>query len=494
MKAAALWCAVLLVSCQRQKPDPRVFEVKTPAHVTVRNIDAPKPLDCSTAANWREEFSCRVAPSPRIGCSYVEVGNDADAPIIRRTPPSTPECASLGGARSMLLKTPASSASLEFDTLGSRAVLRVDSTQWVLFLHRGQLVERQSTAPRGPSSALKRGVDGGVLWNTVDPLLSVAPSFPDTFTEEDVQKLFDETTDAQRVLDVGIVDAFSKRRLTPDSPDWERFEKRLDDAGRSRLRDVMLDRVAMGEASVLPTLENDATVPRDSLLAAISAGITDNGEDAHALFDALFRLDPLRASSVACNQLENSVLGDESTVGAEGYGTVLALIAKYKVKCPWVLAVLEQTPCDAALRRDSLENEDDTNGNLPLATAAERALALKLKFTPVAELKEAEEDFVTDDHSAWLLLAAADVQGPLPESFVKRNARRLYRRVDRFGGPFYENPCLRTSTPPAEWACRMPLWLTTAEREGCRLDVDDAARTLTFTGQPGYARKQLGAE
>ncbi|MGV3620328.1 MAG: hypothetical protein ACO1OB_05910 [Archangium sp.] len=269
--------------------------------------------------------------------------------------------------------------------------------------------------------------------------------------------------------------------MSPEHLEWARIVTRLDDAGRTQLRAVMLRLLETGNADALGWLEADTSVSKERLIDAIDMALR-NRDDSPQLFDALFRLEPSRAAALACGVVQDMTVDDMGS--DEGTGTALALIAKYKVKCPWVMPLLEATPCDPELRRESLENEDDTNGDLPLATEKEKALALKMKFTHVSDLQDDEEAFATDDHEAWLLLAAADAQGPYPESFVKRNARRTYRRINRFVGNTFDDPCLRTATPPAEWACRMPLSLTTMEHGGCRLDVDDAARTLTLTGKP----------
>ncbi|MGV3620329.1 MAG: hypothetical protein ACO1OB_05915 [Archangium sp.] len=192
MRATALWCAVLLVGCQRAKPDPRLLEVKTPAHVTVRVIDTPKPVDCSTATNWRERFTCTVTPAPRVGCTYVEAGDDADSPLLRKNV-STADCATLGGHRTMLAPKPMPSVALEFDANASRAALQVDAEEWILFLHRGQLVQARVAGKHRPITTMKRSSDGGVLWNTVPQLLTLSAQLPEAFTDSELDELFVST-------------------------------------------------------------------------------------------------------------------------------------------------------------------------------------------------------------------------------------------------------------------------------------------------------------
>lgn len=489
MRATALGCAVLLVGCQRAKPDPRILEVKTPAHVTVRVIDTPKPVDCSAAADWREQFTCTVTPTPRVGCTYVEAGDDADAPLVRRIT-GTSDCGSLGGRRVMLARKPAPTVTLEFDAEARRAAVRVDADEWVLFLHRRQLLQAQTADKRGRITTMKRGVDGGVLWGTVPPLLAMVPLHVASFTDAELDELFLSTPDAQRIYDAAVASAVRSGFVTPDVEGWDRVVARLDDDGREQLRAAYLELLRDGEDDALTWLEEDKTLPRATLVTALDEALRRNVQASPMLFDALFRLEPELAAAQACGQLQTMAVDDLGFSDGEGYGTSLALIAKYKVKCPWVAPMLEGTPCDPGLRRTSFEDEDDTQGDIPLATEKEKARALKLKFTPVEKLADDEEDFVSDDHAGWLLLAAADAQGPYPETFVKRNARRTYRRVNRFAGNVFDDPCIQTSTPPAEWACRMPLSLTTMEREGCRLDIDDATRTLTLTGTPGFMAKK----
>ena len=83
-----------------------------------------------------------------------------------------------------------------------------------------------------------------------------------------------------------------------------------------------------------------------------------------------------------------------------------------------------------------------------------------------------------------LLIAAAQLQGPLPASFTRANERRQYALAYAFKGPQVDDTCRHLDEEPAEWACRLPTSISGSSTEWCRLVIDDTKKTLTLTPVP----------
>ncbi|MGV3620327.1 MAG: hypothetical protein ACO1OB_05905 [Archangium sp.] len=506
MRSTTLMMLLVTLSCgcQRERNDPRVVEVTTPAHVTVRVIDVPEPLDCGAIGDWKAQLKCRITRAPRTGCTYVEVGSVADAPLRRTTPLARSSC-TLPADRVKLIEMPVKRVRLEFDDAGTRGAVLFNDDAWVLYLHDGELVEARyrGAAPEADVSAaearddvpmlrVERPVttDAGIDWSLVAPMLSVIPSNASRFTDAELDAEFQRTIDAQRFFNAGLANALETRRLTPSSDDWSRMAKRLDDAGRQEVRDTLLTMLEHGDEEALTWAEADEAIPRQALIDALETGLEELQYASPVLIEALFRLQPEVAAPLACKQLEDHELNQ--LYDGDDYSeltTALALIARYKVPCPWVVPMLMRVQCSAELRRMPTKTDDDTLGDLALATEQEKARALELIFTSPGDYTGDDEDFLADgNHTGWLLIAAAEAQGPLPDELLRRNARRTYRVINHFKGDVLDDPCRNSEQPPAEWACRMPPSLTRLTREHCALELDDAARTMTLAPAPGWVK------
>lgn len=472
-------CVVLLASCRREKVDPRVVEVTTPLHVTVRVIEFAAEVDCDAAGDLKAELKCRLRRAPRAGCTYVEAGDDADAPLRRTAAPSMATCDTLPPRRPLLTGTPDKRARIVFDDTGTRAAVLFGDDAWLLYFWEGQLLEARNASlmPTG------RGVvsDGAVDWKQVPPLLTVALSHTHRIEPDALMKLVDATPDAQQALDDGVVQALEAGTLRPGDVVWSRLAQRLGERGHQRVRDALLRLVREGSEDALEWAEADESIPREALLAALRVALGD-AYASPLLFDALFRLSPDEAALLACREVENYELARESYVEPDDLGAALALIAQHRVKCAWLQPLLLRHACDEALRHEPTEDEAESLGDAPLLSAEEKARVLKHKL--MSEDERARVDEAYDDEGRWgpLLLLAAEAQGPLPAEFLQRNRRRTYRRVYRFAGRAELDPCNDTDMAPPEWACRMPLSLTKLERDRCRMELDDVAGTMTLTG------------
>ena len=78
----ALLCG--LAACGKERPDPRLAEVTSPLHVTVRTVDAPISQTCT--GTTFEQLKCVTTRAERVGCVYVELGPAADAPDKSKQP------------------------------------------------------------------------------------------------------------------------------------------------------------------------------------------------------------------------------------------------------------------------------------------------------------------------------------------------------------------------------------------------------------------------
>lgn len=494
----------LFAGCRRERVDPRVAEVTTPARVTVRVVDVPEHIDCSAAGDWWAQLKCRLTRAPRSGCTYVEVGSTIDAPLRRTGPIERNACHLLGGDRVKLLDMPVRRVKVEFDDAGTRGAVIVNDDAWVLYLHDGELVELRYRGA-GPEAFINTSVyrndapmlrgavsivsDGGVDWAHIAPLLAVIPSHPNTFSEQDLDAEFERTPNAQDIYNGGVADALEAKKLTPRDEAWARMARRLDDTGRRDVRESMLSLLRQGDEDALAWVEADEEIPREQFIEALRGAMDEMQYTSPLLVEALFRLQPDVAAPLACKQLENHELNleDDGSGDYSELSTAFALIARFKGPCPWVVPMLLRVQCSEALRRVPTEADDPSFGNLPLASAKDRARALALLFTNPSGYSADDEDFLADGaHWGWLLMAAAEAQGPLPEEFVRRNARRTYRVIDTFRGNDFDDPCTNESQAPGEWACRMPLSLTSLERGFCRLELDDRAQTLKLSPTAGW--------
>ena len=486
MRHVTLGLLVVLSSCSRPKQDPRVKEVKEPVHVSVRVIAVPEEVDCDGAGDWKAQLKCRLSRAPRVGCTYVEVGADADAPLSRTAPATADDCDLLGqGQRAVVTPSPHKKADVWVDDAAERIVVRVDTSALVMFLKHGALLDQWSLD--GATLAVR---DGKLDWAPLPSILKAVPSHPDAFSDEDLTRLMASTTDAQRELNDGVREALKERVLTPPSPQWARFWSRLDEAGREDVRDELLLAIERGDDDAVHWAEGDEAILRARLLEALRSGLQSLEYASPVQLDAFARLAPEEAAPLACGQLEELYLSEDTYESLDTASTALALIAREKLKCPWVMPWLSRVTCKGAMR--ARRRGVDSNADVPLMGRADRERVLRETF--LTEDERAERDLLLDvddsidnedDIGAWgpMLLSAAEVQGPLPQEFLLREARRLYRVVYRLPAKPGDDPCRDTSFEVPELACQLPVTITRVTREACELVVDDAAKTLTLTGQ-----------
>ncbi len=468
---------VTLWSCNRTRTDPRVGELKGPLHVVVRVIDVPAQLDCASVDDWKEQLTCRVTRGPRTGCTYVEFGADADAPL-QRTSVTADDCSALPGSRTRVAQQPLKKVALFTDAAGQRVVLSAGPQVWAFFVKDGAVLDvRELGDDEDRASDVSVKVPlmraGQPDWAMVPSMLWLAPRHPEHFTDAELDALVAATPDGVRVFNDAVGSALRTRQLVPSSLEWARYAKRLDATGRERVRDALLELVRNGDEEAAAWAAGNEDVPRAQLVEAL-VGALDGVEYGSAmLMEALVRLAPEHAALLACSQLETLWLNEEAYEDLTFSAAALALIAREKLKCPWVTPWLERLSCSWQLREDVDDNDD---ANEPLLSAAHKAKVLASMFVPDAD---AYED---DERWAAALLLAAEAQGPLPPEFLKRNLRRTYRHVYTFKGAKEDDACRHTAQPPSEWACRIPLGITQVYRDGCAMKLDDASQTMTLTG------------
>lgn len=485
---------VTLAACNRTRTDPRVAELKGSIHAVVRVVDVAEQVDCDSAGEWKEQLKCRFTRAPRTGCTYVELGAEADTPL-QRTSVSIDDCNSLPGSRTRVAMQPIKKAELFVDAAQQRVVLSAGPLVWAFYVKDGALLDVRelggmpTTARLNTATMEDRLVDFSVKsplmttgqpdWSAVPSMLWVAPAHPSNFSEAEIDALIAATPDGARVFNDALGNALRSRQLVPSSPEWARYSKRLDAKGRERVRDALLELVRDGDEEAVGWAEGNEDVPRAQLVEELVGALASVEYGSAPLMDALLRLAPEDAEPLACSQLETLWLDEDQYDDLAFVSASLALIAREKLKCAWVTPWLERLPCNFQFRE---RNETTDDASEPLLSAKKKAKALKLLFTPEAEWPD--DAYEEEGQWAAVLLLAAEAQGPLPPDFLKRNLRRTYRHVYTFKGAEEDDSCRNTMQPPSEWACRMPLGLTQVYREGCTMKLDDASQTMTLTSDP----------
>lgn len=477
--AAAL--VFTLCACGKERPDPRLAEVMSPLHVTVRVIDAPVARECT--GTTFEQVSCLVSRAERQGCVYVEVGQAADAPLRARAPDAR-RCRlmELVGERAVLANQPGRKATLFVEPGDERVVVDLGESLHAIYLRDGKLrlAKRlwEGAATR-PSTLLQP--DGALNWSHIPPFLSVMGSIDLlTLSETELDTLVAKTPGGRAALKHAVL-AMTNEADTLGVA-WSLALSKLDPADRAEVREVLVLDVANGNEGALNWFLNRPDEQKPDFVDALDHALAFDSLDASVGLLALLPLAPKRAQRLACEVIERSW---HDNTGTESYGFIppdpvaLAVIASQRAKCPWVLPLLEQHPCDWELQCDP---DIDDQVETPLCTPAQSAVAVERTLHPKPVTLDEDEA----DLPSWgpLLLAAVLVQGPLPPAFKAAHDRRRYALTWGFKGPEEDDPCRGTMEEPPDWACRLPLTVTTSSWEGCRLVLDDAKMTMTVTPLP----------
>lgn len=503
-----------LCACGKERPDPRIGELTTPVHITVRVIDAPMEKDCQ-GTTW-EQVKCAFRRADRVGCTYVEVGEAAEKPELTKSP-DVRRCSVMSDTRrKVLTHVIGKKATITLDSTGRRAVVELSDAAHVLYLRNGEIAVQRKLwdfapppSPGSPPSVASifgsagppspfggaglgtlggigsiggTGVPGVIDWNRVPPFLSVMDEqLLLTVPEDELDSLIAESPTGKAQLKTALLSLAHSADLTSEG--WVRAVSKLDDIDRNEIRDELVSEISGGANNALEWFQAHPEEQKADYIEALAEAAESETFDLADVLPPLLKLDATRAETIACEHLQRRWHEYGSAPYEYDYyppnTAALAVLVTRKTKCPWIVPLLMRTPCGEELRCD-LDLEDDTP--TPLCTDAETAKALHraLNPTPEVELTEDEEARLQNDWGA-LLLAAARHQGPLPAELLRADERRLYKRLYTFKGREEDDACRNVSPAPVDWACKLPASINTAQYEGCTIVIDDAKKTMTLS-------------
>lgn len=503
---------LVLCACAQERTHPRIADVTTPVHVSVRVVDVELAKDCGSAPSFTDKVSCWFAKPARDGCTYVSVGESADLPIAFTGPPTTAHCdfQRMRSNAAILMREPRKAARIFFDAQQTRVVIHLGDEGWVLFLKDGRLQTQEQLWSAGVVATMRPlQSDDTPDWAKVPTLLSHldAVSFDLSSSELDVLMRTDPKPEEH------LRDALIRGgRLLIDVEAFDRAMKRLSPANQRLVVEGLAEQVVDGDTLAADWFrahpEHEKLFAQSLLNAVIDGPVNDPG-----LLAQLLALAPDGLDTAACSALERHWHEGaidpyyDGAAGGDGLTSALAVLVKRRVKCPWVLPLLERLQCDDALRCSPAPADDeDVEADLaldqrrPLCTDAQMAIALARNT--VATKDDAEGEAVPQP-SDWgpLVLAAAKLQGPLPEQLLQRNARRLYEwrypkrtPVAEDGEEPYD-ACSGPELALDRWVCELPRAITRANNAGCHVEIDDAKKVLSFVGddepEPGLDEREL---
>ena len=483
-----------LCACSKERPDPRIGELTSPVHITVRVIDAPLEKDCQ--GTMYEQLKCTFTRADRIGCTYVEIGDAAEKPELSKTPDSR-RCNTISGTmRTVLTQVIAKKATITLDASGRRAVIELPDAAHVIYLRKGELVVHRKLWDFGPSpsSSLSLALGGlgpigplatpGVIdWKRVPPFLSVMDNgLLLKVPEDELDALLAESPDGKAHLKSALISLASSADLEGEG--WARAVSKLDDADRKEIRDELVSAVTNGSGGALDWFETHPEEQKADYINALAEAAESETFELSDVLPQLLKLDPKRAETIACEHLQQRWHEYGNAPYEYDYyppnSAALAVLVKQKTQCPWVVPLLMRTPCGDELRCDP-DLDDDVP--TPLCTDAQAAKAIRRALDPNFELSD-EEASELDSDWGKLLVASARQQGPLPSELLRADERRLYKQLYTFKGHEEDDACRNVSPGVVDWACKLPLSINTANYESCTIVLDDAKKTMTLTAPP----------
>lgn len=547
-------CLLLALAACERKPrrDAVIAEVKTPVHAVVRAHETDVPAQCDETGVKR--LTC-LFKSEHRGCLYLELGHAAEEPLPPPSPlfaktgapgeePDVCERSELWTESRLLLRaTPGDTADLREDEAGERIAVRVGAGRWeVIYLLDGELIAASSArsalamltalrpSTKKPNLSHVRTVefddedepDGGVApfdWSDFKTLDDSADSLVMSASEQHRLRLYQRM--AKRRGDAWLVPALTHGPLDDT---WEQGRALLTERGQQalakELRQRLVDEGSADAQLVRYFIDHPAERPAnfaDVLVEEASSGryYGDTGG-----LEALLELGDARAGTLACQFLgaqsvESLVNGYDDYGGGGGDDAVLfAAIARTKTKCPWVSLELEKQACSTDVRcttKGEVEGYETDLGDEPLPAlleapqnplcSARAAAALLAQWKPGTSWQEGDPELPRNA----LLLAAAYEQGALSKDVLFRNERRQYRvehspplpkkrsnqSDDEYVGELDARACASMPTDGPTVACRLPLSITEATFNGCRLRIDDAKKTLTLIEEAPPAEGEL---
>lgn len=537
-----LLAGLALAACgERKHPDGPLTvvaaEVHAPVYAAVKVFELDVKPECTETGLKR--FSCFFQSELR-GCAVLEVGRE---PLPR--PEGFEDPLELLCDRGIFphrvtvadQPLPVRGIQLEVDPQGTRAAWRAgpDKTWEIFYVLDGQLLQSSTRAVTAASGSTGNAPD----WARVPTLAEQASALVSTAQSHQLPKLTALIREEEG--EAGVARALARTMHYAGEPPWRAAFASLGGKGRATWASEAAE--ALQEDPTGPALEllmTHAELRPDGfadLLAQAAEEELDLGATDGLLIgnvsQALLELGDARAGAIACGWLEQSVsaslLGVEEglpfDLAIEEGAEALQAIVRQKVACPWVRVALERDPCnldyrctpaglvetsDEALAADDRAAEEAAErGEEEPLLSPQRALCGAAVVTRLADSmkppwylppeSEDDEDALIDlpiVAPGTVLLAAGYAQGPLPADFLKRNQRRLYTVVDRTPKQGSEDDldpsaCQlldQSFSDPAEIACRVPVNLTRLTLSGCRIEIDDARKTITLTPPKSPAR------
>lgn len=531
-----------LAGCgERKHPDGPLTvvaaEVHAPVYAAVKVHELDVKPECTETGLKR--FSCFFQSELR-GCAVLEVGREPLAPPEGFDDPLELLCDRGTFPYRVTVADqplPVRGIQLEVDPLGTRVAWRAapDKNWEIFYVLDGQLLQSSTRAVTAASGSSDSAPD----WARVPTLADQASLLVGSAQSGQLAKLLAIIRDEEG--EAGLARALANTMHLAEEAPWRAAFASLGSGGRTTWNAEAAE--ALQEDPAGPALELLMTHARlrPDGFADLLAGTAELELDSGAvdgmvlgnLAQALLELGDPRAGPLACGWLEQSVsaslLGVEEglpfDLAIEEGAEALQAIARQKTACPWVRVALERDPCnldyrctpaglvetsdEAMAAEDRAAEEAAERGEEEPPLSPQRALCGATVVTRLADAMkppwylppeaEEDEDALLDPPivaPGTLLLAAGYAQGPLPPDFLKRNQRRLYTVVDRSPKPGAEgeldpSACQlldQSFSDAAEIACRVPVNLTRVTLSGCRIEIDDARKTITLTPPKAPAR------
>ncbi|MBL8916118.1 MAG: hypothetical protein JNM17_35790 [Archangium sp.] len=503
---------LLLTACAQERTHPRIADVTTPLHVSVRVVDVEVEKQCSTIPAFTDKVSCWFSKSARDGCTYVSIGESADLPIAFTGAATIAHCdfQRMRTNTAILTREPRKAARIFFDSGKTRVVIHLGDEGWLLFLKDGRLLTQEQVWNAG-SVVTGRPLlpDDTPDWSRVPTLLSHLDSVSFDLSSKEFDLLMRTDPNPEEHLR----DALTRGgQLLRDIEAFDKALARLKPADQQQVVDGLALQVQDGDSLARAWFrahpQHKDVYAKALLDGVIASSVTDPGG-----VEELLELDPKGLDTAACEVLESHWHQNLTDPYYDGGGvgetllSALAVIATRKVKCPWVVPILESVKCNVELRCRPAETDEESDVEVnplddqrrPLCTDAQLARALKRNVVTTPDEAEGED---VPQYPDWgpLLLLAAKVQGPLPEDLLSRNARRLYEwkypqrkvltkeQIEEEGEPRLPagspadeyDACSATELSVDSWVCALPKGITRARNFGCKLEIDDAKKVITF--------------
>jgi hypothetical protein len=545
MRAAFVWLLLIMLpacSCNRQKVDPTLVQVKTPIVAALRTHRLPSPCQ---QRDLLERAKCWVSPV-HAGCTYLEVGSPADvvapaqvepapemnpAPANQAVPPAQVRLGALssgrlGPGRDVACSLPATGprillssnvervVELKVDDDGQRIMARLPSGVIVVYVDEGQVLARRTVKASSPGAAFD--------WRDVESFDALLPDLIAASTGAQHERLVARLVDHGG--EPGLVTYLSTQ---PDErPEWDQRFTHLSDAGQAEVRRRLIDQLDGGAGPWEFLIARPRLQPPDFADRVASQALTLTSDDEGNqdwVWGELWRARHPRAPELACEALHRSFIADalmpwEGQGGGEGreqaHEGALAIIALQRSACPWVSALYENRPCSVALScgtTDAPTGEELQTEVLCTPSDVDAGLkqwlaTIELDAGPDDARDEAggetgdeaavdpddagieEEPWDPHTRSSAIFYGALMAQSPRP--VMTRRLRSGFPLTTPKGSrdlADFDPPCSdMLSSHGLSNLCNLPETVTSFEFLGCQVAIDDARHRVVLRRAPGH--------